>query len=234
MKGILKNKRAEEGGSMIQLIVVIALVLLVAFAVITYFIKGNTSFLDFITGQTGKGQNPDSVISGCKSASTLESKAAYCSQTRDLKFDDKTLYKGGSCYTLKDMPKLIQAGFDTTNVVDCSGYAYARCTVELKGQWKAVCDQGEEDVATQVKDESDKPQDYNTWKTNNKCCAAAKKCTGTSTLKCTSVAATSYAACIKVGCTYVAGATTCKEDAGIDCTKIASGDCKNYPGCSLA
>jgi hypothetical protein len=234
MRSILKNKRAAEQSIWLTIAIIVGLVVL---AMLIYnIIKGNINFSDAINNLIGgNSANVDKLIDGCRSASIItNSKSSYCSQTRDLKFDDKTLYKGVTCYTLEGMQKFVNAQKDPISGVDCSGYAYVRCTVELKGQWKAVCDQSEEDVATQVKDESDKASDYNPWKTNNKCCAAAKKCTGTSTLKCTSVAATNDAACTKVGCTYVPGANTCKEDAGIDCTKIASGDCKNYSGCSLA
>jgi hypothetical protein len=170
----LKSKRAQEGGSMIGLIVTIALILIAALFLILFFTRGSGSFGDFLNNLIGKGSNTDAVISGCNNACNSNSKEAYCSEERTLRFNDKTSYKG-TCYLFQSMPKLQILGMSTCEkeAGECSAFVggYKLCTVQ-NGEWKESCEKDE--LISDIKFNTDKKEAYETWVKEKFCCSGVE------------------------------------------------------------
>jgi hypothetical protein len=225
-KQLLKSKRSAE--MTIGTIIIIILALVVLIFLIYSFMKGGGSLMDTLSNFFAGGPNADTIKSSCMAACTTQQVNSFCTEVRTLKLTDKES-RLGSCKTFSN-PGV--AGIASCPDINCGPETLPKkCKdIDSSAQWStSSCKGTNADLTSQVGD-----SENNNIKVTPYCCnmsaATAKKCSGTSTKRCTDVPSGS---CVAAGCVEPTVSTDIKCAGAIDCTKL-TGDSKCIDsGCQL-
>jgi hypothetical protein len=168
MRQLLKSKKGAE--MTIGTIIIIILALLVLVFLIYAFFKSGGSLTDTLKNFFAGGPNVDTIKSACTAACTTQSTYAYCTESRTLKLDDTTSWKG-SCFAFASNGKggigscgeVSCTGANDGNVVDAKApaVAAAKDCGGLGGSWiplpaTKACPTGKTDFTKQASDASSK------------------------------------------------------------------------------